>query len=210
MPGHHSRSSIPPVLLLAIGWVVTAGQALAADAPLSFERDIRPILRAHCLDCHGAEDAFEGNLDLRQVRSMERGGDSGPAIARGDAGASLIVARIRSGEMPPSTLKVTPEELAILERWVAAGAPTARPEPETIPPGLGITPEEREWWSFRPLARPPLPAVAHPELVAQPIDAFLLARLERDGLSFSPPPASCGWQPMGRPAEGIPRAAIGS
>jgi len=187
MPGHHSRSSIPSGLLLALGWVVTAGQAQAADAPLSFERDIRPILRAHCLDCHGAEDAFEGNLDLRQVRSMERGGDSGPAIARGHAEASLIVARIRSGEMPPSTLKVKPEELALLERWVAAGAPTTRPEPETIPPGLGITPEEREWWSFRPLVRPPLPAVAHPELVAQPIDAFLLARLERDGLSFSPP-----------------------
>ena len=183
---HRPLRGLQGALLVAIALGV-AGWCHADDATLSFERDIRPILRAHCLDCHGAEDAFEGNLDLRQVRSMERGGDSGPAIARGDAGASLIVARIRSGEMPPSTLKVTAEELAILERWVAAGAPTTRPEPETIPPGLGITPEEREWWSFRPLVRPPLPAVAHPELVTQPIDAFLLARLERDGLSFSPP-----------------------
>ncbi|MEI8318637.1 MAG: c-type cytochrome domain-containing protein [Planctomycetia bacterium] len=125
---HAGRCPLPigTFALLALVWLLTAGQAQAADAPLSFERDIRPILRAHCFDCHGAEDAFEGNLDLRQVRSMERGGDSGPAIARGDTEASLIVARIRSGEMPPSTLKVKPEELAILERWVAAGAPTAR------------------------------------------------------------------------------------
>jgi mono/diheme cytochrome c family protein len=185
--GRGSPSRFAIVVLIAMGGLPAASRAQDAPAPLSFERDIRPILRAHCFDCHGAEDAFEGNLDLRQVRSMERGGDSGPAIARGDAGASLIVARIRSGEMPPSTHKVKPEELDLLERWVAAGAPTARPEPETIPPGLGITPEEREWWSFRPLVRPPLPAVAHPELVAQPIDAFLLARLEAVGLSFSPP-----------------------
>jgi mono/diheme cytochrome c family protein len=185
--GRGSPSRFGIVILIAIGGLTAAGRLLAADAPLSFERDIRPILRAHCLDCHGAGDGFEGSLDLRQVRSMDRGGDSGPAILRGDAGASLLVARIRSGEMPPSTLKVKPEELELLERWVAAGAPTTRPEPETIPPGLGITPEEREWWSFRPLVRPPLPAVANPDLVAQPIDAFLLARLEAVGLSFSPP-----------------------
>jgi mono/diheme cytochrome c family protein len=170
---------------LAATFLVAAGWCRADDAAPTFERDIRPILRAHCLDCHGGADALEGNLDLRQVRTMQRGGDSGTALIPGDAGASLVLERIRSGEMPPSTLKVKPEELAILERWVAVGAPTARPEPESIPPGLGITPEEREWWAFRPLARPPLPAVARPDLVAQPIDAYLLARLERDGLPAS-------------------------
>jgi len=181
-PSRHLRGVIfAAIPLMTAGWC-------RADAPSpSFERDIRPILRAHCLDCHGGGDTFEGSLDLRQVRSMERGGDSGPALVPGDAGASLVLARIRSGEMPPSTVKVKPEELAILERWVADGAPTARPEPESIPPGLGITPEEREWWSFRPLVRPPLPTVGHPDLVAQPIDTFLLDRLEREGLSFSPP-----------------------
>ena len=80
-----------------------------------------------------------------------------------------------------------PAEIALLERWVAAGAPLARAEPESIPPGLGITPEERDWWAFRPLERPGVPNVARPDLVAGPIDAFLLSRLERDGLSFGPP-----------------------
>ena len=187
MPGRHRPSHHLRGVTLAATFLVAAGWCRADDAAPTFERDIRPILRAHCLDCHGGADAFEGNLDLRQVRTMQRGGDSGTALIPGDAGASLVLERIRSGEMPPSTLKVKPEELAILERWVAVGAPTARPEPESIPPGLGITPEEREWWAFRPLARPPLPAVARPDLVAQPIDAYLLARLERDGLSFSPP-----------------------
>ena len=173
--------------VLAIAWLSVAVRSPAAEGIPSFERDIRPILRAHCLDCHGGGDTFEGSLDLRQVRSMQRGGDSGAALVPGDAATSLVLLRMRSGEMPPSTLKVKPEELALLEQWIAAGAPTARPEPETIPPGLGITMEEREWWAFRPLERPALPEVAHPELVSQPIDAFLLSRLEREGLSFSAP-----------------------
>ncbi len=184
-PANRFPSPTLPGVALAIVWMTMAGTCPADDIP-SFERDIRPILRAHCLDCHGGSDPFEGNLDLRQVRSMLRGGDSGAALVAGNAGESLVLERIRSGEMPPSTLKVKPEELALLERWVAAGAPTARPEPETIPPGLGITPEEREWWAFRPLFSPTLPAVSRPELVSQPIDAFLLARLEHEGLSFSP------------------------
>jgi len=174
---------LPPALVALATWP----SAVAEDPVPVFEADIRPILRAHCLDCHGAEEELNGGLDLRQVRFMAKGGDSGPALVAGDPGASLLLARVRAGEMPPGNAKMTPAEVATLERWVASGARTARPEPETLPPGLGITPEERAWWAFQPLARPAVPEVRQPELVTTPIDAFVLARLERDRLSFGPP-----------------------
>jgi len=125
-----------------------------AAESLTFERDVRPILRAHCLDCHGAIDEKDGNLDLRLVRFMVSGGDSGTAIELGDPESSLLIQRIRSGEMPPGEAKVTPAELATLESWIAAGAKTARPEPESIGPGLPILPEDRQWWAFQPIRRP--------------------------------------------------------
>jgi mono/diheme cytochrome c family protein len=182
-----SRSSLAAWLPPALVALATWPSAVAEDPVPVFEADIRPILRAHCLDCHGAEEELNGGLDLRQVRFMAKGGDSGPALVAGDPGASLLLARVRAGEMPPGSAKMTPAEVATLERWVASGARTARPEPETLPPGLGITPEERAWWAFQPLARPAAPEVRQPDLVTTPIDAFVLARLERDRLSFGPP-----------------------
>ena len=82
---------------------------------------------------------------------------------------------------------VEPREKAALAAWIDAGAPTARPEPEVLPPpGPVLTDEERRFWSFRPIARTEVPKVAHPEAVRNPIDAFLLARLEKDGQAFAP------------------------
>jgi uncharacterized membrane protein len=108
--------------LFASSMVVCYAQD-ALDAP-KFEADIRPILREYCLDCHGASDQIEGSLDLRLVRFMLRGGDSGPALIAGNADASLILQRVESEDMPPGTLKVSPEKIAILRAWIANGAPT--------------------------------------------------------------------------------------
>jgi len=173
-------------------------QTAPADQPLTFERDIRPILRAHCLDCHGAIDEKEGSLDLRLVRFMVTGGDSGTAIAIGDPDASVMIQRIRSGEMPPGEAKVTPAEIATLERWIAEGAKTARPEPESIGPGLPILPEDRQWWAFQPIRRPEVQFNANTSLTSpesssviqssQPrtaVDALLMQSMPA-GLSFSP------------------------
>ncbi|REJ91263.1 MAG: DUF1553 domain-containing protein [Planctomycetota bacterium] len=155
----------------------------ATNAPLTFEKDIRPILREHCFDCHGATEEKEAGLDLRLVRFQQAGGDSGPAIVPGDAEGSLFLQRIRSGEMPPGEAKVSAEEIALIERWISVGAPTARPEPETIGPGVGVTPEDRAWWAFQPIARPAVPETGDPS-VRTPIDALLRAAMP-DGLHFS-------------------------
>ena len=72
-----------------------------------FERDIRPIFKAYCLDCHvAAGEAIKGHLDLRLKRFAERGGDSGPAIVAGRPDESLIIERLKNGEMPPGQKKV--------------------------------------------------------------------------------------------------------
>ena len=158
---------------------------------LTFERDVRPILRAHCLDCHGAIDEKDGNLDLRLVRFMELGGDSGPALIKGDAAASLIVQRVKSGEMPPGEAKVSANELAILERWIAEGAATARPEPMAIGPGLPILPEDRQWWAFQPIRRPQVDSIVASAHAADDfnlrtdVDALVMRAMPR-GLSLSP------------------------
>lgn len=161
-----------------------SAQEALAQGPL-FEPDIRPILRAHCLDCHGATKEHEGGLDLRQVRLMTQGGDSGPAIDLQHVDQSLLLQRIRAGEMPPGNTKVTAEELAVLEQWLASGAPTARPESETIEDGIGITIEDRQWWAFQPLNRPAIPA-SDDSRIRNDVDRFILAKLAAKGLDFSP------------------------
>ncbi|MBL8850919.1 MAG: PSD1 domain-containing protein [Planctomycetaceae bacterium] len=164
--------------------IVSPTHAAESSAPPTFEHDIRPILRAHCLDCHGASKDKDGNLDLRLVRFQVQGGDSGPAIVPGQPDDSLLLQRIRAKEMPPGEVKLSDREIALFEQWIAAGATTARPEPEEIPPGVGITPEEREWWAYRPIVRPHLAPSDDPQ-VRTPVDALLRSAMP-EGLHFSP------------------------
>ncbi|MCA9076524.1 MAG: PSD1 domain-containing protein [Planctomycetaceae bacterium] len=166
------------VCLLSLGHTASAEY-------LTYEQHIRPIFRQHCFDCHGAEEEKKGNLDLRLVRFMTNGGDSGAAIVAGKPDESLLIERIRAGEMPPGHAKVTPEELATLEQWLAEGAKTARPEPESIGPGLGVTPEERAFWSFQPILRPEVPTFDESARIRTPIDALLMQKMQPLGLGFA-------------------------
>jgi hypothetical protein len=165
------------VLLVAAVCMLPVSLYAKEVRPLTYERDIRPIFRAHCFDCHGATDKLEGGLDLRLVRFLIKGGETGPTITAGKPDESFLLARLHSGEMPPGEDTVPAEEIAIIEKWIAAGAKTARPEPESIGPGLGITEEERSFWSFQPIRRPDVAELASfpSELrVRTPIDALLL------------------------------------
>jgi len=149
-------------LVFVIDHVVVSPERLtqaADDEARTFEKDIWPIFRAHCFDCHGATEELKGGLDLRLVRFMKRGGESGAAIEAGQAEESYLLERVRSGEMPPGDNSIPKHEIAIIEQWIAQGAKTAREEPESIGPGLGVTPEERSFWSFQPVRRPQIPTV---------------------------------------------------
>ena len=168
---------------LLVGMVALLLSAEAAE--LTFEKDIRPIFRAHCFDCHGAGDKIEGELDLRLVRFITRGGESGPAIEPGSPDTSYLLQRVRDGEMPPGEHRVPAKDVETLRQWIVSGARTARPEPQTLAKGLGITFEERDYWAFHPIHRPAVPLVESSDRVRSPIDTFILARLEPAGLSFA-------------------------
>ncbi len=181
-----ARLAVLVVSLCAMGNLALAARP-AEDQPLSFERHIRPILKAHCFYCHGGEGEAKGALDLRLKRLILAGGDSGPAIAPGKHAESLLYERVSSGEMPPTDKKVSADELALIAAWIDGGAATLRPEPDALEPGLEITPEERDFWSFQPIpAEVPVPSVTDADRARTPIDAFLVARLRQQGLAFSP------------------------
>ena len=186
---------IPMVVALA-GGLSSRAEAAEASAsptqPLTFEQHVRPILKVFCLDCHGGGEKLEGKLDLRLKRFIATGGESGAALLAGEPAASLIIKRLKSGEMPPTEKKVPAEQIAIIEQWIASGATTSREEPETLAPGLGITAEERAYWFYQPIRRPSVPFVVEDQRQAphsesagdmakarSPVDAFILARLAR-------------------------------
>jgi hypothetical protein len=165
------------LFLIVLQITMCAAVSAEQPGPLTYEQDIRPIFRAHCFDCHGATDELKGGLDLRLVRFMKKGGESGPAISPGQPNESYLLDRLRSGEMPPGESTVPAEEIAVIEKWIAAGANTVRPEPESIGPGLGITEEERSFWSFQPIRRPnvaDLNSFPAGDRVKTPLDALIL------------------------------------
>ncbi len=178
-------------LLLQLGTICWLAQAAASRAaeppgPIHFETHIRPILKAHCFECHGEGKKLRGGLDLRLQHALVKGGDTGPVIVPGKPGDSLLVQRVRSGEMPPGKLKLTKEQSSLIERWIMAGAATARPEPKELPLGFSMSPVEASFWAWQPIRRPPLPTVKQSQSVRTAIDVFLLATLEEKGQSFSP------------------------
>ena len=173
---------------ICLGLLGSAPATLAGEvaARLTFEQHVRPILKAHCFSCHGEEEKPKGRLDLRLVRTMTKGGTSGEAIVAGRHEESLLWERIDGDEMPPGEKKLTPEQKATITAWIDQGAATIRPEPEALAVGAVVTEEDRTFWSFRPIRRPEVPRVRDASRVRTPIDAFLLERLEAEGLGFAP------------------------
>ena len=151
----------------------------------NFEEHIRPILKEHCFACHGETGVREGELDLRLKRLMLSGGDSGPALTEGSREESYLFERVESGDMPPGEVKMKPEEIELLGRWIDAGAPTIRPEPDEIGEGYYFTQEDRSFWAFQPIANVAVPEVASHARIRTPVDAFLLAKMQSEGLTFA-------------------------
>src|SRR5260221_3830873 len=182
--------ALPAILLIAAVSVVPCADksagASAATRPLTFEWDIRPILKAHCFQCHGAGEKLKGGVDLRLRRFMLTNSESGRVIVPGNPGKSVLLKMVSSGDMPKEGKKLTREQIATIERWIKKGAPTLRPEPAEVPKFF-ITEEERQFWAFQPVKRPASPTVRHPKAVRTLIDSFVLARLEAASLSFAPP-----------------------
>src|SRR5262245_16090781 len=150
-----------PLFLLAI-------PAAAEDKPVQFVRDVRPILAKNCFGCHGPDEkARKAKLRLDVEDSAKA------VIVAGDIDASDLIKRITSGGddrmPPPKTGPALPaDQIDLITRWVKQGAKWER------------------HWSFEKPIRPPLPDVRLADWPKNPIDRFVLARLEKEGLKPSP------------------------
>ncbi|WP_152050473.1 PSD1 and planctomycete cytochrome C domain-containing protein [Tautonia marina] len=174
---------------------LSRGQNEAVDRDRSqvFETSVRPILEQHCLRCHGADGKTRGGLDLTSRAGLLKGGDLGPAVDLDLPGESLLIEAITYAglEMPP-TGKLDPDSIAILTEWVNQGAQYSGDDPDTPTPSGGddpeglISDEDRRFWSFQAIQRPEVPDVRDAEWVRDPIDAFVLRKLEDAGLSPAP------------------------
>jgi hypothetical protein len=161
--------------------VVFLTASLAQAEELTFERHVRPILKAACFQCHGEEDKPKAKLDARLPSLMVKGGTSGPAIVPGKPDESLLWEKIAADEMPEGPRKLTWEQKATIREWIAQGARTARPEPKN-PDDLRITEEERTYWAFQPVRKQAVPPVG----AGNPIDGFILRTLNEKGLKPNP------------------------
>ena len=164
----------PAIVVLTAGALAT--QQTDSSPAVDFQREVRPILADKCFQCHGPDEAArqaELRLDTREG-ALGRG-PRGAAVVPGDIDASLLVQRITNPvtarRMPPALMTnkvLTDEQIGILTRWIAEGAAWD------------------QHWSFEPITRPTPPAVDNEAWVRNPIDRFILARLEAEGLAPAP------------------------
>ncbi len=159
-----------------------AGSVLPASGEVTLSADVGPLLEQHCIVCHG-EALQQSGLRLDRRDSAMRGGNSGPVIKPGDASASPLIKRLLGldglQQMPPGG-PLPPAEIEAFRQWIDQGA---RWDSRGELAGEGSTSGH---WAFRAVRRPPIPPVSDRGWARNPIDSFVLARLEREGSRPSP------------------------
>jgi hypothetical protein len=164
------------------GSVLFAVPALVAQqATVSDGTEIQPIFKTICRPCHN-ETARSSGLALTSKEALLAGGNRGPAIKPGNPDESLLVRAVeQSGElkMPPGR-KLQPDQIASIRRWIALGAVWPKDE------AAASRPKGSDWWAFQPVKRVNPPPVKNAAWARNPIDQFVLARLEKESLQPSP------------------------
>ena len=173
---------------LPVTWAALQAQRPAANpqAQVDFVRDIQPILQNTCYECHGPKKT-KADLRLDSPAAVMKGGETGALIVPGNSEQSLIIRRLLGlddeDRMPKDGDPLPPAQIALIRAWIDQGA--VWPEGAAAVPSAEPDPASRHW-AYRRLARPAQPEVRNPAWVRTPIDAFVLARLEKEGLSPSP------------------------
>ena len=202
MPPEAFKSRVPEADVETIRrWIETGahseqGDDLPEQARLQiarFEGEIQPLLSERCVACHGGTSPQSG-LDLRTLASTLRGGKHGPVVLEGFSEKSILVRQLVNGVMPPegASEPLSDAEIELIREWIDEGQfadyvdlgnPLDREftEAEAAP----VTASDRQYWAFRaPLASAP-PKVKASSAVRTPIDSFLVAALESQGLTYS-------------------------
>lgn len=179
---HFDRAALKKIAFIAICFLPSP---VRANGPAEdfFESEVRPLLIQKCADCHG-EKEVSGGLRVDSRKSLIKGGDSGAAIIPGDISESLLIQAVRrTGEMPmPPEEELTEREVGVLQRWIELGAPwpdSDKPQPDT-------SQATENHWAFQSIGRPNIPSVKNDEWLRTPVDSFVLAKLEENGLDSSP------------------------
>ena len=190
------RAGLLVAVLALAGGVTAPAPARAQGFPPEdlehFESKIRPVLAERCYVCHGANpERIQAGLALVDAAGLRAGGDSGAAVVPGSPDESLLIDVIRYDgpiRMPPDGRRPA-AVVADFERWVARGAVDPRTSDAPVVAARSDSGAAydfgpgREHWAFRPIARPEPPAVGDPAWARSPIDRFVLARLEAEGLA---------------------------
>jgi len=171
----------------AASWNAAEG-AEAVEGEAFFEQKIRPILVNRCYECHSAEaKKLKGGLRVDTREDLLQGGDTGAALAPGDPDNSRIVIAVRHTDpdlrMPPKE-KIPDAEIEAITQWVKMGAP--HPKSEVGKSSASGYAPAKALWSAQPIREQPVPAVKNAGWVRDPIDAFILAGLEKAGLEPAP------------------------
>ncbi len=175
--------------LWVFGWILGVGglgwsglvRAASADEQVDYLRDVKPILAAHCVTCHGAEKP-RGGLRLDTAEAALAGGNLGETVVPGEPDESeLLLSVLGEGatdQMPLNRPPLSEAEIEVLRAWIAEGASS---------PAEEVASEaESAHWSFQPPKRTDPPEVQGASWVQNPIDQWILAPLERDGIAPSP------------------------
>lgn len=184
------------LLLLAMGVAASSasepGTTFSSEDIEFFERRVRPLFIEHCYECHSGEaEAVEGGLWLDSRAGVLSGGDTGPAAIPGKPTGSLLIDAVEYGDlyqMPPKA-KLPAHEVAVLREWVARGMPWPVDETGGVVRKqnvFDIDARKREHWAWQPIVEPALPEVSNETWPLDPLDRFILARLEAE--QFHPAP----------------------
>ncbi|MBL9081153.1 MAG: PSD1 domain-containing protein [Planctomycetales bacterium] len=213
--GHVSSWALTSVFLVAV-CLASSSSLLAAEAPAAttkikkapkdhaagvefFEKQVRPLLAKHCLECHSTAEgqAVKGGLALDSRAGWMAGGDSGAIIVPGDPDASLLIEAVRYDgyEMPPKG-KLSANEIAVFERWVKLGAPDPREGSATgivAKPAAFDLEEARRFWSFLTPRMHRPPQTKNTSWPTTDVDRFVLEKLEAAGLAPAPDADPATW-----------------
>ncbi|MGH9310742.1 MAG: PSD1 and planctomycete cytochrome C domain-containing protein, partial [Vicinamibacterales bacterium] len=175
---------------VAIGAQQAAPAPASAAAPIDFARDIQPVLEQYCYECHGRTKA-RARLRLHSPDFIRRGGNSGPAILPGRSSQSELIRRLvdpsDDDRMPLDSDPLPDDIIARFKAWIDQGAPMPGAAlAEANGAGAAATDDLEEHWAYVKPARPEPPAVANASWVRNPIDRFVLARLEKEKLAPAP------------------------
>jgi mono/diheme cytochrome c family protein len=163
----------------AAGEPVVGAEAVASD--VDYVRDVKPLFAKHCGKCHGAEKQ-ENGLRLDSAAGALAGGDTGPAVVPGKSAESLLILAVTGtsddfSQMPPKGPRLSDSQIAMLARWIDAGAKATDERPAVT--------AKSDHWSFQPVGEYLPPAVHDSAWPRNAIDSFVLARLEAEGVAPS-------------------------